>query len=418
MLYADPIAKTISRVQIIFVRTCGGSSTMILSTKRCMATSKLLRLGACKNIFCYPRYMTFIFVATTVLIYRNWRELKLDFRNPCSFVGEVVERNSTKLVHAEVAHSNLIGISIYIDGVEYRKLVKPNAYSVECFASVDDQFCLPSWAILGSWKAGSSALWQYICDNVDSHCSHKEIHYNGEPLIPYIKKMMGQNAKYGSGNVGYIEFLPPIQDFFEKYGETKFIIILRNPIDWIFGAWHYWCNSNYDGRDCVSGTLVSEAPNATARTPENFEQLVKSYCIHGKECPFPFSDGFTSWAAVEPFLPRIAPERLLIIRSEELARNTSQTMSKLWNFLGLSTQLRNPDILGKAFNTGSNNGVKSHERIDNALGRSYKQMTQVSITMLCKLNDYWNNIKHFSEALDLPLSEYDLSVCPTSRSAA
>ena len=55
---------------------------------------------------------------------------------------------------------------------------------VECFrvkGQTDESgriFCLPSWTLLASGKAGSSALWKFLCGDKETHsCRQKEMHY-------------------------------------------------------------------------------------------------------------------------------------------------------------------------------------------------------------------------------------------------
>lgn len=297
--------------------------------------------------------------------------------------------------------------SLLIDGTIYHGVRQDTDFTVvDCFASKDNQFCLPSWIIAASAKSGSSALWQYLCDNVGSKCSEKEIHYSGQPVVSYIKNNMGQDPNFGSGNMLPERAMPFLNDFITRNSNTKFIVLLPNPIDWVYAVWHFWCNPLFDGHDCTSWT--SRAENKTARTPENFEMLLEKYCVGKDEC---FASGWQNWETAEGFLESIPNHRLLIIRSEKLAEDTPGTLRELWEFLGLPSRLRHPDIVNKAFNTGRSNGIQSHEEITNALGKSYAPMSQRSRDILCNVTDYWTRLSYFVNKYQIQIHPVDLEAC-------
>ena len=301
----------------------------------------------------------------------------------------------------------LIDGKIYSSVTDLNKSIGQRKFTVQCFASQTDRFCLPSWIIAAGAKSGSSALWQYLCDNTASQCSGKELHYHGEPLIPFIKKHMGQNESFGSGNMG----MPaPLSDFLLRNSNAKFIVLLRNPISWSYAAWHFWCNSSFDGPDCKPGMWASQVKNATARTPENFEILLEKHCSDKGTC---FAQaGWGNWDAAERFLSSLSEDRLIIIRSEELAENVSGTLERLWKFLGLPNQLRHPDIVRKAFNTGERNGIGNSQETMMALGRSYDSMTPRSRAILCKSAEYWSRLSYFVNKYQIELHQEDLEACP------
>jgi hypothetical protein len=91
------------------------------------------------------------------------------------------------------------------------------------------------------------------------------LYYRDEPVVDFFHDTMGQNPSFGSGNMGMIPFL---QDYFmEESSGTKFIILLRNPIDWAYTAWHFWCNPLFDGKECTSGGWASHLHGSVPWTP-------------------------------------------------------------------------------------------------------------------------------------------------------
>lgn len=298
-------------------------------------------------------------------------------------------------------------LTLLLEGNVYRRIPHHGTHPVvDCYSSLsgDDRFCLPSWVIVAGAKSGSSSLWQYLCDNVASRCSLKEMHYNGEPIVPFIKKKMGQNPSFGSGNMG---FLPPLQDFMERVSDTKFIILLRNPIDWAYAAWHFWCSKLFDGEECFPGAWASKVKGSVARTPKNFEKLLKKYCS-AEKC---FAKGWSVWDQAEKILDRVPGHRVIVVRSEDLAENMGDTLGLLWDFLELPHDLRHPDIVTKAFNTGKKNGVENSQTLEMSLGNSYEPMTQTSSDLLCNSTDYWSRLSYFVNKYQIKVHERDFQVC-------
>lgn len=299
--------------------------------------------------------------------------------------------------------------TLLIDGKVYTSLNQPSGketFAVQCFASHDDRFCLPSWIIVAGGKSGSSSLWQYLCDNIASQCSTKEIHYHGGPLVPFIQQTMGQNESFGSGNMGMLE---PLKDFLLRNSNTKFITLLRNPIDWSYAAWHFWCNPLFDGPGCTEGMWATRLQSAIPRTPENFERLLENHCADKSNCFV--NSSWRNWFAAGNFLDSVSEDRFLVVRSEELAENVSGVLERLWRFLGLPNQLRHPDIVEKAFNTGKMNGVDNGDEIKKALGMSYEPMTVKSRAILCQVIDYWSRLSYFVNKYQIKLHQADLEAC-------
>jgi len=300
--------------------------------------------------------------------------------------------------------------TLLIDGKLY-KSIRPNDSEfpvVDCFASQDDTFCLPSWIIVAGAKSGSSALWQYLCDNVGSNCAKKETHYRGEPLVPFIKNHIGQNESFGSGNMG-LHKIPTLHDFILRNSNTKFIAVVRNPIDWAYTFWRFFCHPLFDGHDCTG--WASKAKNKTERTPENFEKLLERYCTGQEDC-FVKDNGWAVWTQATDFADSIPAHRLVIIRSENLGDDAPGTLEKLWDFLGLPNKLRHPDIVKKSFNTGTNNGAHSSQNIHMALGKSYPPMTARSRAILCDVSEYWTRLSYFVNKYQIQMHQVDLDACP------
>lgn len=145
----------------------------------------------------------------------------------------------------------------------------------------------------------------------------------------------------------------------------KFFYLLRNPIDLVYAAWHYWCIPSLD-RDCRRGGWVASlGAKAFPRTPENFHSILLSHCIptadeikedlltpiHQKKgfsaqgCPLRWP--WSAWSEAEKYLQQLSRDRLMIIQTEELAEHPKMVMKSVYQFLDLPQGKINSDAYNR-----------------------------------------------------------------------
>lgn len=314
------------------------------------------------------------------------------------------------------------GTSFELEGVRFthdQALPRQLPYEVECFRLPGgEQVCLPSWIITASGKSGSSALWNFLCQDPTHHCKRKELHYKGQPLLPYMRQMLGQSARKASGNMNY-DLGQELESFILHSTCVKFLVLLRNPVDWVYAAWHFWCNK-LDGKNCSHTAWVSKTEGAMKRTPENFHSIVTRYCMSAgpnqskpverwgnSSCPLRWP--WAQWRTALK-LKSYLTEKVLVLRTENLHEHPARIMRQVYRFLELplSGFQRKVENFQVSYNTGLVNGAKKNSSHDQALGASYQPMLPETRVILKKLLMHDEKLKYFVEHLGIQYVAQDI----------
>ena len=198
---------------------------------------------------------------------------------------------------------------------------------------------LPNLLIVGAAKSGTTSLHNYLNQHPDIFMSqHKEPHFliNDEIGFGRIPKGINkiedysnlfidsENYKYrGESSAMYLQFpditIKNIKRYLEK--EVKIIIMLRNPIDRAFSAYHHVKRYNVD----ENLTFDEAIQKCEERYFENKKITPASRYIHiGMYHDF-----------VKKFMTDFA-NQLHIIIYDDFISNTDQELSKVLAFLGLN----------------------------------------------------------------------------------
>ena len=308
------------------------------------------------------------------------------------------------------------------------------AYEPECFRVQHHNatYCLPSWIILGAPKSATSALWNFLCQDTLSHrCGQKkELHFTDviKPRKSLEELLAQTNTGYANG-FALLHVPNDIKEFLLSSSCVKFLFLLRNPIMWVYSAWHFWCNPLLDGPSCTQGEwAIKFDQNGTSRTPQSFHEFLLTYCVPTEaelstnpmtlvpttwaspRCPLNWPWGL--WEKAKMYRSRLG-QNLLLLRTEELQESPSQTMATVYNFLSLPEEglLAQKDRYEQAYNVGSDPGVAVAKSLQKALGHSYQSMLPESIKLLCRLIRYPLLIHRYSASLKLTLQNVDREVC-------
>ena len=331
--------------------------------------------------------------------------------------------------------------SFFVGDKEYSHnmaLVRNHSWEVECFRPVSDHhaqkvlsdgFCLPSWIIIGAGKSGTSALWQFLCGDRETHaCKNKEFHFQTDSIRAL--KSMGNTPGTASGNSCL--FLPfDLRSYLLESTCVKFIYILRNPIDWVYAAWHFWCLPKFDGPNCVgAGRVARIEKEAMPRTPENFQKVLEDYCVPTaaeqeqeklsgrlKKTRFtsmrcPLSWPWTMWNDAIEFKSKLGTDRFIVLRTEDLHEYPEVTMFHLYKFLGIPRRavFGDQEFEGRyrqAWNVGARPGIGNLSSAESALGESYLPMLPESTRLLVHLIDYHEMMNPLLQELSLHRKQYD-----------
>ena len=293
--------------------------------------------------------------------------------------------------------------------------------AIDCFKSSTEadelnEFCLPSWLIISPGKAGSTALFHYLCNaNEFNKCSStKELHYKRDrPIVQFLRENMSQQKGYASGNVRMMEELRPF--LFSKYSCTRFIYLLRSPFSWVYSKWRYFCNPIFDGSECSRETNkkcchVSQVSTAMKRTPENFDALLRKHCV-GRPFEECFIQPFHAWKQLEETLKNTTNVDMMVVRSEDLSENPEEVMTRLFDFLNLPNDIKNESVLDLAFNIGTKNSSKAAVDRYESLGASYEPMLPKTVDLLCELSLYCNHLVYYAKSTGVKLLQEDIEIC-------
>jgi tetratricopeptide (TPR) repeat protein len=198
----------------------------------------------------------------------------------------------------------------------------------------------PSYIIIGLAKAGSTALYHYLGRHPQIlPATEKEIEFfstfydAGEEWyrahFPPIPRTM--DLITGEGSIEYFfSFDAPIR-IASTLPDTKFILILRDPVERAYSHYRMFERLGKENRD--------------------WEKIVDSELAISPSCPldeFPFRDlqgpadstgSYLLKSAALPFLKHwrsfFSVDRFLILRNEDLRNDTQAVVQRIWDFLGL-----------------------------------------------------------------------------------
>ena len=315
-------------------------------------------------------------------------------------------------------------VTLTLDGIKYTRQTQTQSHpysTIDCFKSSQapdglQEFCLPSWLIISPGKAGSTALFHYLCKANDfNKCtSTKELHYNGDrPVVQFLRDNMSQEKGYASGNVRMMEELRPF--LFSKHSCTRFIYLLRSPFSWVYSRWRYFCNPLFDGSDCDRQTNkrcchVPHVKTAVKRTPENFDALVRKYCV-GRPFEECFIQPLHAWKHLEETLRNATNVDITVVRSEDLSEDPEEVMENLFDFLNLPNEIKNGSVLDLAFNIGAKKSAKVTTDRFKSLGASYKPMLSKTADLLCEMSLYCTHLVHYANSTGVKLLQEDVEAC-------
>ena len=192
---------------------------------------------------------------------------------------------------------------------------------------------LPNTIILGAQKAGTTSLFDWISQHPDVY---------GEPGMKdfpffikdeyYEKGLNWFNNRFKKhrdekivlhGCVNYMYFCNEFIDRINSYPhETKFIVVLRNPIERAYSA--YWFNRKIG----VEKALTFEEALNNEYT-ESFKSL--------KEIgSFTYLDHGYYYRQLSYLLKHIDKTKLLVLLFDDIVHNNLETIKKVYNFLNIS----------------------------------------------------------------------------------
>lgn len=259
---------------------------------------------------------------------------------------------------------------------------------------------LPDFIIAGAQKSGTSSLYNYLRSHpqVLGVCRFrpdgrttwgKEIHYfdtkYDEPEwwyrfhFPLEAALAYRNAITGESSPEYLYHPYGARRIADMVPDAKIIICLRNPVDRAVSSyWHYV-------RKGIETLPIREAfAREEERTREDKKKMKEdaSYFGHNHR-RFSYLDKGIYADQIARYFDRFDRSQILVIRSENLFRDTQTVFDKVVAFLGLPAHRLNDD---RVYNSGS------YEEIDDGLReelRTYYQPHNQRLYDLLELESPW-----------------------------
>ena len=234
----------------------------------------------------------------------------------------------------------------------------------------------PDFIIIGFRKCATTSLYHYIIEHPQIlPASIKEImFFNNEQLygmgIDWYRAnfpAIPQNCNYVTGEAStlYIQYSKVAQRLKASFPNTKLIVILRNPVDRAISSYYF------DKKLGNKLPSLQKAINAQIKAIQEMQDIRQSM------------DGDVSLVSIglyvyflEKWMNLFPRHQFLILKAEDLAKNTQETCNQVFSFLGLPNY--------RVTNTARKN-KGSYEFKDQDL---YRQLTEFYQPYNHKLEEY------------------------------
>jgi hypothetical protein len=198
----------------------------------------------------------------------------------------------------------------------------------------------PAFIILGAQKSGTTALYRYLAAHPSvKPALRKEIHFfdlnfeRGENwYLKHFPSRVPPGAITGEATPYYL-FHPDVpQRVADMLPDAKLIAVLRNPVDRAYSHYahsvrHGFETSSFEDALAREMKLIKEGCTPADRVDDSYFHQHHTYVSRGIYAP-----QLDRWYALYP------PERLLVLKSEDLSRHPAAAVQRTVEFLGLSAQ--------------------------------------------------------------------------------
>lgn len=202
----------------------------------------------------------------------------------------------------------------------------------------------PNFLVIGYMKCGTTALYDYIVKHPKIiHCREKEI------------KFFSNDSLYNLGIQWYLSNFPPIpensgymtgeaspnyvmgglrtaQRVFDAFPDMKLIVILRNPIKRALS--HYYFALKRGAKYRTFEEVISIDIKRFEKKIKKVDNITNMDLFSGAVLSGLYVYPLKQWMQIFP------REQFLILKNEDLAKDTSATMNKVFEFLGVSTSIK------------------------------------------------------------------------------
>lgn len=236
--------------------------------------------------------------------------------------------------------------------------------------------------IIGAQKCGTTSLFNYLIQSPSVIGSKpKEVDYfsydlnylKGEKWYHSHFKKTNQKAYYLDASVDYM-YIPNTWERIKGYNkESKFLILLRNPIERAYSAYSMYKNLHGGyGLDYYENHILGHNEYYKSQMfkilkAEKFltfeEYIDEEIKLHSEELDFWYEPGFLNRGIyhkqIKPYMENFKIENLLFIDSENLKKNKINVLKQICDWLNID-EIKGSD-LDKNYLVGNYDSLKNNE---------------------------------------------------------
>lgn len=190
----------------------------------------------------------------------------------------------------------------------------------------------PDYIIIGVSKCGTSSLHRYIGDHPNVLLPHKkDLHFFGDGFKKGVDWYLAQfpaiadrlDFVTGEASPGYFQSPDAHTRVKSLFPETKFIAMLRNPVDRAVSWYHHNARRFRLTAESLDAIMKAEIEQL-ASIPESEYATARGHLADGM-----YFYKFKRWMSSFP------QEQFLVIKSEDFYENAASTMHEVFDFLAL-----------------------------------------------------------------------------------
>jgi len=142
-------------------------------------------------------------------------------------------------------------------------------------------------------------------------------------------------------------------------GKQKYLVLFRDPADWMWASWNFWKDPRIDTSDESTGMWTDR--DTDYRSPELFHEMF----LAGPEKSLIFAERIeqfreVSVRGVDQLRNAAGPENVLMLKNEDMRPDVANAegglLDKLSDFTGLDRSMYDEKVVGKMTNCNDNKG--------------------------------------------------------------
>lgn len=272
--------------------------------------------------------------------------------------------------------------------------------------------------ILGAAKCGTSSLYYYLNQHPDILMSTPK-----EPLFfekEYNNGLDYYKKKYFSLHTNerllgearhrnlFLPYIPP--RIAKSFPDSKFIIILRNPVDRAFSHYIHRKNRGMDSlsfEDAIKENLARVSEGITFSNNDQIESYINQLSDDGASLQFrTYIDCGYYAQQINRYLKYFSLENFLIIFMEDLSANAKKTYHDILQFLDINLALndinfKKQNVRATKLNIQISNALNRHPLLKSLIPQKLKQIIRDLIN-----KNFSNQYKINEETRSLLISHY------------